>query len=149
MYVDDDIISVYKIQSNDSEAFNQDDEAALKLMYEEKVSTQPEEAKDTELSDKQTVAVEGEDRSSDVISQSDVDSIPVPGANNTTESARDQIGYLITYYLQTYVKGDIASLGYYVYPSSAFYLEQERYMQSLKSKGNVLDLIDYNVAAIE
>ncbi|MEK5489047.1 TcaA NTF2-like domain-containing protein [Lysinibacillus sp. FSL M8-0355] len=149
MYVDDDIISVYKIKSNESEAFNQDAEAALKLMYENKVNPQGEEAKETESSDKQTVAVKDDDSSSDVISQSDVDSIPVPGANNTTESARDQIGYLVTYYLQTYVNGDIASLGYYVYPSSAFYLEQERYMQSLKSKGNVLDLIDYNVTAIE
>ena len=149
MYVDDEIISVYKIKSNDSEAFNHDAEAALKLMYEDKVNPQAEEAKETEPSDKQTVAVEDEDSSSDVISQSDLDSIPVLGANNTTESARDQIGYLITYYLQAYVDGDTTSLGYYVYPSSEFYSEQERYMQSLKSKEIVLDLIDYNVAAIE
>lgn len=149
VYVDDDIISVYKVQSNDSEAFNQDAEAALKLMYEDKINPQAEEAKANESSAKQTDIAEDEDSSSEVISQGDLDSIPVPGANNTTESARDQIGYLITYYLQAYVDGDTTSLGYYVCPSTAFYSEQERYMQSLKSKGIVLDLVDYNVASIE
>lgn len=149
MYVDDEIIGVYKIKSNDSEAFNQDAEAALKLMYEDKVNPQAEEAKKNESSAKQTDVAEDEDNSSDVISQGDLDSIPVPGANNTTESARNQIGYLITYYLQAYVDGDTTSLSYYVYPSTPFYSEQERYMQSLKSKGIVLDLVDYNVASIE
>lgn len=149
MYVDDEIISVYKIKLNDSEAFNQDAEAALKLMYEDTVNPQEEEAKENESSAKQTDIAEDEDSPSDVISQDDLDSIPVPGANNTTESARDQIGYVITYYLQAYVDGNTTSLGYYVYPSTAFYSEQERYMQSLKSKGIVLDLVDYNVASIE
>ena len=148
MYVDDEVISVYKIKSSDSEAFNNDAEVALKLIYDEKVNPQATKAKEGESSDKQTVTVQDESRSSDV-SQSDLDSIPVPGANNTSESARDQIGYLITYYLQAYVDRDTTSLGYYVYPSSAFYSEQERYMQSLKSKGTILDLIDYNVDAIE
>lgn len=148
MYVDDEIISVYKIKSNDSEAFNHDAEVALKLIYEDKVNPQ-KEAEETELPAKQTDVEEDENSSSDVISQDDLDSIPVPGANNTTESARDQIGYLITYYLQAYVEGDSTSLGYYVYSSSAFYSEQERYIQELKSKGIVLDLINYNIVAIE
>ncbi|WP_102272126.1 TcaA NTF2-like domain-containing protein [Cytobacillus massiliigabonensis] len=82
-------------------------------------------------------------------SQADLDVVPVQGANNTAESARDQIGYLIMYYLQTYTDGDTASLGNYIYPSSAFYSEQENYMESLNSRGIVLDLIDYELISIE
>lgn len=81
--------------------------------------------------------------------QNDLDEVPVQGANNTAESARDQIGYLLMYYLQTYTDGDTASLGNYVYPSSAFYSEQQTYMESLNSRGIVLDLIDYELISIE
>ncbi|WP_042478450.1 TcaA NTF2-like domain-containing protein [Bacillus ndiopicus] len=149
MYVDDENTAVYKVKSGENEAFNLDAETALKLIYDNKVNPKATVTKKEESTINKQVSESQEESSPSEEVQSDIDSVPVPEANNTMESAREQIGYLITYYLQTYADGDTASLGHYVYPESLFYSEQERYMKSLHTKGIVLDLIDYNVTVIE
>lgn len=81
--------------------------------------------------------------------KADLDTVPVPGAINTVESARDQISYLIYSYLEAYTSGDISSLEYYVHPSTLFYSEQLNYMNSLNAQGVVVELIDYTINSIE
>ena len=84
-----------------------------------------------------------------VVSENSLDVIPAVGTFNTVESARDQISYVIYYYLQTYTSGDTSSLEYYVHKSSNFYSEQMTYMESLNSRGIILDLIDYDILSME
>ncbi|MDM5251006.1 hypothetical protein [Lysinibacillus sp. G4S2] len=81
--------------------------------------------------------------------KADLDTVPVPGAINTVESARYQISYLIYSYLDAYTSGDIPSLEYYVHPSTPFYSEQLNYMNSLNAQGVVVELIDYTINSIE
>ncbi|MEE1131207.1 MAG: hypothetical protein UHX00_06200 [Caryophanon sp.] len=82
------------------------------------------------------------------ISVNSLDSVPFIGSNNTVESARQQIENLVYYYLQAYVQGDISSLEYYIYSESDFYSEQLQYMESLRNRNIMLDLIDYSVLNI-
>lgn len=81
--------------------------------------------------------------------KADLDTVPVPGAINTVESARDQISYLIYSYLDAYTSGDTPSLEYYVYPSTDFYSEQLNYMNSLNAQGVVVELINYTIKSME
>jgi len=121
------------VQSDDEDPINE-----VEVKTEEKVATSEDKSTEAEVEVSQVEST-----------PADLDTVPVVGSNNTEESARDQISYLVYYYLEAYTAGDTSSLEYYVYPSSSFYSEQEDYMNSLHSRGIVLEVIDYSILALE
>ncbi|MEK5234037.1 hypothetical protein MHB42_20325 [Lysinibacillus sp. FSL K6-0232] len=81
--------------------------------------------------------------------QADLDIIPVLGAINTTESAREQINYLISAYLEVYTTEQALQLVHYIHPSSPFYQEQVSYMESINKQGIDIQLIDFSIISME
>lgn len=81
--------------------------------------------------------------------QADLDTVPVLGAFNTTESAREQISYLISAYLEVYTTEQVLQLIHYIHPSSPFYQEQVSYMESINKQGIDIQLIDYFIISME
>jgi len=81
--------------------------------------------------------------------QADLDTVPVLGAFNTTESARQQISYLISAYLEVYTTEQVLQLINYIHSSSPFYQEQVSYMESINKQGIDIQLIDYSVILME
>ncbi|MEG0385653.1 MAG: hypothetical protein RR642_12950, partial [Solibacillus sp.] len=107
--------------------------------------------KEAEDSSKNIDATINNDAQSDdqvVQNESAIDEIP-QGTLNTVETARTQIGYVISYYLDTYAAGDTTSLEYMVHPSSQFYKDQINYMDSLNQRGFVLEVIDYSILSMD
>jgi len=81
--------------------------------------------------------------------QADLDTVPVLGAFNTTESAREQISYLISAYLEVYTTEQVLQLINYIHSSSPFYQEQVSYMESINKQGIDIQLIDYSIISME
>ncbi|MGG2057219.1 hypothetical protein ABFY48_23165 [Lysinibacillus pakistanensis] len=81
--------------------------------------------------------------------QAGLDTVPVLGAINTTESARDQISYLISAYLEVYSTEQVLQLIHYIHPSSPFYQEQVSYMESINKQGIDIQLIDFSIISME
>lgn len=81
--------------------------------------------------------------------QADLDTVPVLGAFNTTESAREQISYLISAYLEVYTTEQVLQLINYIHSSSPFYQKQVSYMESINKQGIDIQLIDYSIISME
>lgn len=79
----------------------------------------------------------------------DLDTVPVPGADNAVESTRDQISYVIYYYLETYTDLDTTHLDVYIHPSSAFYSDQKKYMETLNSRDVEIELLNHTITSID
>jgi len=134
---DHELVEKNQVEKDNTISFNEENEIDNNM-------TEPNEVidsvKDTSL---ETKIIETQ------TTKANLDTVPVPGAINTVESARDQISYLIYSYLDAYTSGDIPSLEYYVYPSTVFYSEQLNYMNSLNAQGVVVELINYTINSME